>query len=88
MTIDINLLTLTLNSARLYSANNHDHLFRFITVIANANVPPQGLPGVIVIKCKWENRLQYKKPFINPLAFDLQMVRTSNPNENRSIHLH
>jgi hypothetical protein len=47
MTIDFILLTLTLNSAHLYSANNHDHLFQFSIVIANANVPPkrQTTPG-------------------------------------------
>jgi len=61
-----------------------------IILMAHANVPPQGkqLPGAIVIKCKWGNRLQYKKHIINPLAFDLQMVRTCNPKETVSIHLH
>ena len=48
MTIDIDLLTLTFNSARLYSAINHDHLFRLITVIANANVPPQGRQLLVI----------------------------------------
>jgi hypothetical protein len=88
--MDINLLTLTLNSVRLYSANNHDHLFRFITVIANANVPPQGKqpPWSNMIKCKWVKRLLYERHFINPLAFDMQMVRMRSPNETLPIHLH
>jgi hypothetical protein len=48
MTIDNNILTLTFNSARLYSANNHDHLFQLIILIANPYVPPKGRQQLVI----------------------------------------
>jgi len=60
------------------------------TVIASANVPPQGDSSCFsnMIKYKWVKSLDSKKTVIGPLVFDVQMVRAINPNDTLSIHLH
>jgi hypothetical protein len=52
-----------------------------ITVMASANVPPQGLPGSTVIKYKWGNRAYFEKTLSSHLVFEMQMVRIDNPND-------
>ena len=61
-----------------------------ITMMANANVPPQGgqLPGSIMIKCNWDYSLYHERYFTIPPAFEVQMGKTYNPNDTLPSHLH
>jgi hypothetical protein len=52
-----------------------------MTVIAHANMPPQGYTFSYsnMTKYKWEKRLFPEQNFINPLVFVLQMVKMCIP---------
>jgi hypothetical protein len=56
--------------------------------MANANVPPQGLPDYTVIQIQMGLSIVTTDTFFAPLGFDVQMVKLDIPHDTLPIHLH
>ena len=61
-----------------------------ITVMANANVPPQGLKLLVFYHDQKQmgKKIVNEKNFIYPLTFEMQMVTRCSPKETLPSHLH
>ena len=62
----------------------------FITVMTNANMPPQGgqLPVFYHDQKQMGKKIVIEKNFIYPLAFEMQMVSVCSPKKTLPTHLH